>query len=247
MENTFIFLVGVIIGSFLAVCIERLPLQQSIVYPASYCPNCKSALKMTDLIPVVSYLFLRGKCRYCNQAYPGRYFLIELMTGCLFLWSSCTLGFQFITFKALLLTAFLIVIAWIDYDYQLVLNKVLVWLAVCSLVNVFYLSVPDIASMLAGAFVGGGVLFLIGVFSRGGIGDGDIKLASILGLWLGLPSVLLTLFFAFVSGGIVATVLLLFKLRNRKDGIPFAPFLAIGALISTLYGKEIIQWYIGLL
>ncbi|CUH94086.1 hypothetical protein P22_0148 [Propionispora sp. 2/2-37] len=246
MEHSFIFLVGVIVGSFLTVCIERLPLRQSIVHPASYCPNCKTTLKMADLIPLISYLFLRGKCRYCKQPYPGRYFLIELMTGSLFVWSFHVLDSALLACDAFLLTAFLIIIAWIDYDYQLILDKVLIWLAVCALLRLIFLPVPELASRLAGACAGGGALFLTGVFSQGGIGGGDVKLAVVLGLWSGFPSILLTLFLAFVSGGMMATALLLCKLKNRKDGIPFAPFLAAGAWISMLYGSQILDWYTSL-
>lgn len=244
MLSLCMFLIGSIIGSFLSVCIRRLPQNRSIVFPPSHCRWCNTSLKPRDLIPIVSYLLLWGKCRYCGKPYSARYILIELLTGLLFLWC-----FQVIVagpelVKVLIFTSFLVVIAFIDYDHQLILDKVLSWFTGAGVFINLYIGSPSIGEMIVAAVVGGGLLLVLAVITRGGIGGGDIKFIAVLGLWLGLESTILTLFLSFVMGGLVSALLLLFKLKTRKDFIPFGPFIAIAALISALYGVEIIQWYL---
>ena len=207
--------------------------------------NCNTRLKPWDLIPVFSYLFSKGRCSYCNTRYSPRYPLVELLTAGLFVWCLQVFGFSLALVKPLILTAFLIVITFIDYDHQLILDKVLICLSVVGVViNLWTGSVGPLDMVLA-SFIGGGLLLLIAVVSGGGMGGGDIKFAAALGLCLGWQFLLLTLFLSFIFGGVGGLILLLGKKKGRKDFIPFGPFIALGALVSLLYGNNIITWYIG--
>lgn len=238
-----IFFVGLIIGSFFNVCIYRLPQGQSIIYPPSHCMQCQKRLQMIDLIPVFSYLFLGGRCRHCGEVYSSRYAMVELLTGCLFVWCYTVFGIGFPLLKALILTSFLLVITYIDYDHQLILDKVLLFMAGAGALIECLTPSVGLLSVLAGSLAGGGLLLLIAIASKGGMGGGDIKLATVLGIYLGAKLTLLALFLSFVIGGVVAVFILLFKRKGRRDCIPFGPFIAAGAFLSLLYGQELIRWY----
>lgn len=244
-----VFILGLIIGSFLNVCIYRLPRGESVVYPPSYCPRCSATLRWYDLIPVVSYVLLRGRCRACGQAISWRYPAVELATGALFLWCYAALGWGVDLARALSLTAFLLVIAVIDFDCQLILDRVLVWLAVTGaawgvVAQIGLGTAPVPADMLAGALTGGGLLLAVAVLSHGGLGGGDVKCAAALGLWLGWRLALAALFFAVVLGGAAAAVLLALRRKSRRDAIPFGPFLAAGAFLALLHGQQVWGWYV---
>lgn len=241
-----VFVIGLIIGSFLNVCIYRLPLGQSVVRPPSHCVQCGHRLGVIDLLPVVSYLALQGRCRHCGQAYSGRYLLVEVLTGLLFVWCYVVFGGSFLLIKALLFTAFMICITYIDYDHRLILDKVLLWLAAAGVIIEAAWPSLSIGSIVAGILTGGGVLLLIAIVSGGGMGMGDVKFALALGVWLGLPQMLLLLFLSFLLGGVAGTVALACGWKKRKDAIPFGPFMAIAAFFSLLYGQEIIAWYLAL-
>lgn len=238
-----IFILGLAIGSFLNVCIYRLPLGRSIVTPPSHCMQCGTRLKWRELIPVVSFVLLRGRCRYCGAGFSPRYALVEMVTALLFVICFIFFGISVLLIKALVLTAFLLVIVFIDIDHQLILDKVLLWLAGSGIVINLWTGAAGAADMLFGGLLGGGLLLIVAVASKGGMGGGDIKLAAALGLWLGWEFTLLTLLLAFVFGGAGGVVLLLLKLKNRKDLIPFGPFLALGTWVSLLYGNMLLLWY----
>jgi len=242
-----IFVFGLLIGSFLNVCIYRLPQNQSIITPPSHCTTCNTRLKPWDLIPVISYLLSRGHCRYCNATFSPRYALVELLTASLFVWCLQIFGVSILLVKALILTSFFIVITFIDYDHQLILDKVLLYLSGAGVaINLWTGSVNPL-DMLIAALLGGGLLLIIALVSGGGMGGGDIKFAAALGLCFGWQYLLLTLFLAFILGGVGGAFLLIVKLKSRKDFIPFGPFIALGALFTLLYGNNIITWYMGTL
>jgi leader peptidase (prepilin peptidase)/N-methyltransferase len=237
-------LLGLAISSFLNVCIDRLPERASIVSPPSHCPACGRRLAPLDLIPLVSYLLLRGRCRYCGAQIPRRILLVEAMTGLLFVLLWYRYGFSIRLLLATLYTCFFIVIFVIDLEHQLVLNRV-----IYPAIAVAMLAIPitpnhDVVELLGGGAFGFGVLFLIAFIYQAGMGMGDVKLATFIGLMVGFPAVFVALLISFVAGGLVGGGLLLSGLKGRKDAIPFAPFLVTGGMAAMLYGDQIIDWYV---
>ncbi len=243
MFDIAIFILGLIVGSFLNVCIYRLPQKLSITTPPSHCRACGTNLKPWDLIPVISFILLRGRCRYCGTVLSFRYLLVELLTALLFVWCFAEAGLSWELIRMYTLTAFLIVITFIDFDYQIILDKVLIWLSGVGIAINLWTSHVSLLDMVSTSLIGGGLLLLIAIASQGGMGGGDIKFVAALGFWLGWKLILLTLLLCFIFGGIGGVVVLLTKVKGRKDFIPFGPFIALGAFLSLLYGYEIIKWY----
>lgn len=237
-----VFLAGTCVGSFLNVVICRVPQGKSIVHPPSCCPSCLCPLRPADLLPVVSYILLKGKCRYCGCRISPQYPAVEVVTGILFFSAfiryGCTLDFL----RCAVLFSMLVPAAAIDLKHKVIPDK----LNLAGLV----LGVPFLAeskeaffSGAAGFLAGGGLLFLIAVASRGGMGGGDIKLAAVMGLYLGWKCLSLALFLAFAAGGAAGAVMILFKMKRMKDAVPFGPYLALGAVAAALAGDKIISWY----
>lgn len=242
-------LMGMVFGSFFNVLVDRLPAQKSILKPPSHCPECKNRLKIPDLVPVFSYIFLRGHCRYCGTSIPKRVFLVELGSAGMFLGLYLIFGLSAELAVALFYFSALLVILLIDLEYQLILNVFIYPVAACVLaINALTPEMsftPGFLSALAGGGAGL-VLFLLTVlFSRGGMGLGDVKMAGLMGFMLGFPNVFVGIFLAVVTGGIVAVVVLMLKRKNRKQAIPFGPFLSLGAMASLLWGQNILDWYLG--
>ncbi len=235
---------GLAISSFLNVCIDRLPERASIVSPPSHCPACGRRLTPLDLIPLVSYLFLRGRCRNCGAPIPRRVLLVEAMTGLLFvlLWYRYGPSLQWLL--ATLYTCFFIVVFFIDLEHHLVLNRVIYPAIAVALLAIPLTPDHDAAELLGGGAIGFGLLFLIAFIYPAGMGMGDVKLATFIGLVVGFPSVFAALLISFVAGGLVGGGLLLTGLKGRKDAIPFAPFLVAGGMVAMLYGQQIIDWYV---
>lgn len=244
MIALFVFLFGLVIGSFLNVCIYRLPRGESIVNPPSHCMLCGTTLKTWDLVPVISYLLLKGRCRYCKNKFSVRYLAVELLTAFLFGVNYYLFGLSIEFLKASMMLSFLIIISFIDYDYQLIYDKFLLWFLLSGLVMHFLLWQSDLINISIGFLVGGLALFIVAIVSRGGMGGGDIKLSAVLGVWLGWPDILLMLFIAFILGGIISLLLLIFKIKKRSDVIPFGPFIALGGYITLTLGRQIIFWYL---
>jgi leader peptidase (prepilin peptidase)/N-methyltransferase len=263
IETVFFVCLGLLVGSFLNVCIDRLPLKQSIASPPSHCSACDKRLGWADLIPVFSYILLRGRCRYCGAKIPLRMTLVEAGTGLLF-------GFFFVRYGlsaelpiAMAYAATFIVLSLIDLDHQLILN-VIVYPSVPLALGLSLLVSPSrmlaaggvdfaapsflptsgIAQAAIGAAIGLVFFSLVIIVSRGGMGWGDAKLAALIGAMTGylIP---LAIFLAVVIGGLLAVFLLVSKLKKRKEGIPFGPYLAIGAMITLLWGNSIAGWYLG--
>lgn len=236
-------LLGAAIGSFLNVCIDRLPAGQSLLGPPSHCPGCSKAIKAADLIPVVSYLWLRGRCRYCQARIPLRVLLVELCTALLFalLWWHYGPGWQLA--MATVYSCFLLVITVIDLEHGLILDAVSYPAMGVSAIFAFFW--PDLG--IARALIGGGVAFaiiaLIILLSRTGMGWGDSKMASFIGLMTGFPLSIMALILSFLSGGLVGALLLASGRKGRKDTVPFGPFLAVGAWVTLLFGPSLIDWY----
>ncbi|MGI6552874.1 MAG: prepilin peptidase [Bacillota bacterium] len=239
----FIFLLGCLIGSFLNVCICRLPQEENISWALSRCPRCGTRLQPGDLVPVVSYLLLKGKCRICQGKISPRYPLVELLTGGLFLLTFFQLGFSPHLVKHLFLFACLLVVSFVDLEHQIIPDKLVVTIFLWG--GIWQLFSPQISYLqsLAGAFLGGGFLFLVARLSKGGMGGGDIKLMLAAGFYLGGSLTILALFLAFLTGSVVGIILLVFQIKGRKEPIPFGPFLAQGIFASVLWGEEILNFY----
>lgn len=240
-----IFLVSLFVGSFLNVCIYRIPRGESIVFPPSACPACGRRLRPAELIPVLSFFLQLGCCRGCGAAVSLRYPVVELLTALLFTFLFLQFGWPEFLFHAAFY-AVLLVVFFIDLDHQIIPNRlVLVLLLYALLVQLVMPLIPWSVALWGGA-LGGGLFLLLAVVSRGGMGGGDIKLVTVLGFWFGWGQLLLLLFLAFLVGGLVGGLLLALGLKKRKDGIPFGPFLVLAAFVVTVWGESILGWYLRL-
>ena len=247
MTVTFIILsalFGLVVGSFLNVCIDRLPAKKSLAYPPSHCDACQKPLKIQDLIPVVSYLWLRGKCRYCGMKIPQRVLWVEVFSGAVFAFLFWRYGLSWEFPLTAFYSSVLLVLAMIDLRHNLILNVVVYPTAIIALIIGFFLPDFDVFKGALGGAIGFSILLIPALVMRKGMGWGDVKMAALIGLMLGFPIVFVGLFLGILLGGIFAALLLLFRKKSRKDTIPFGPWLALGAFIALIYGKEILDWYL---
>ncbi|CCJ34612.1 Leader peptidase (Prepilin peptidase) / N-methyltransferase [Caloramator australicus RC3] len=237
-----IFIIGLIIGSFLNVCIYRIPREESIVFPPSHCPNCKLNLKLKDLIPLISYAVLRGRCRYCKARISPVYPFIEFLNAILYFLIYIKYGLNLEFIKFAFLASLVIVIGVIDYfTTDIYTNTIIVGLIVgIAFAIISFFVEGSIMIYIIGSLIGGGVISLI-ILLTNGMGWGDAELLFIIGLFLGVRLTLVTLFLSFIIGGIVGGILIILKIKSRKDYIPFGPFISIGAVISILFGEFIIN------
>lgn len=250
------FLLGAAVGSFLNVVADRLPAGKSIISPPSHCPNCQRKLSAKDMIPIFSYLWLRRRCRYCGATIPMRLFWVELGTAVLFtfLYWHYGLGWE-LTIVALYCCLFIALLV-IDLEHGILPNKIVypgmaIALIVAILGSIFGFEPRGVADSGFGlgvvdAAIGGGIglglLLIPALIYRGGMGWGDIKLAGLIGLVTGFPLVFVAMFLAIVSGGLVAGVLLLLKLKGRKEAIAFGPFLSLAAMATLFWGSDLLNW-----
>lgn len=244
--TVFVVLLGLAIGSFLNVCIDRLPEGMSLARPRSHCPACKRTLASRDLVPVLSYLLLRGRCRYCSMPIPRRVLVVEAGTGLLFLllWSRYGTSLQF-AFVALVACVFIVALV-IDLEHRLIPNAVVYPAIGMALVAVPFAVGPGLPQALWGGIVALAPLSVIVLLYPQGMGLGDVKLAAFIGLVAGFPLVLLALSISFVLAGGIGAAAMLARRIGMKDALPFAPFLAAGGMVALLYGEEILRWYPGL-
>jgi leader peptidase (prepilin peptidase)/N-methyltransferase len=245
-------LLGLVVGSFLNVCIWRIPRNQSIVRPASRCPSCGKPLRPWHNIPLVSYLFLRGRCASCGAPISPRYPLVEALNAALYVGVLYRFGWGWHLPVYLAFVSSLIVITFIDLDFQIIPDGItLSWIPLALLAGAFLLPDPFMPGRLLGwkmslegAAAGLGLFYLVAVLSRGGMGGGDVKMMGMVGALLGWKGVLLTTFVGSVSGSVVGVYVVLARGGGRKTKVPFGPFLALGALVSLLVGREIVRWYL---
>lgn len=236
------FVLGLSVGSFLCVCIDRLPEGRSIVKPPSHCEACGYKLVFWDLIPIVSYLVLRGRCRSCKVKIPATVLIVEIITAVLFLLFWFYYGLTLDLLYALIYGSFFVIIFFVDLKHYLVLNKVIYPAIVIALIIAAATQYSDIGVPLYGGLIGSGVLLIIAVVSRGGMGIGDIKLGAFIGIIVGYPNAFVFLLVSIIIGGVFATGLVISKKKGRKESVPFAPFLVIGGIIAMLYGTEILDF-----
>ena len=240
-----VILLGLIIGGFLNVCIYRIVREESISFPQSQCISCGYNLKLKDLIPIFSYVFSGGRCRKCKEKISIKYPLIEALNACLYLLIYIKFGFTVDCFKFCLFASLLIVIGFIDLETKYVYNSTVIFGVIA---GVLFLALECIETKsipwdyVAGGFIGFGVIYLIVILTHG-MGEGDIDIALICGLFLGIKGIIVTLFIAIILGGIVAGFILIFKLKDKESEIAFGPYLAIGGIIACLYGSSLIEMY----
>jgi leader peptidase (prepilin peptidase) / N-methyltransferase len=252
-------LVGLATGSFLNVCIDRLPARKSLIRPPSHCDACQKQLSILDNIPLISYIWLRGRCRYCGARIPIRVLLVEVLTGLLFFLAFWNFGLSFFSIFAVFWSCVFILIIFIDLEHKLILNIVTYPAAVIAVLilaadtlfpgadllsNINFIpNLSLVSGLIAGAI---GFVFFMFVFiiNPRGLGMGDIKLVTLIGLVTGFPLNLLALFIGIFIGGLAAVVLLIARKKGRKDVMPYGVFLGVGPIIALLWGNPIIAWYL---
>jgi leader peptidase (prepilin peptidase)/N-methyltransferase len=242
-----VFLLGLIVGSFLNVLIYRLPLKKSIVFPSSHCPNCETHLKYYDLVPVFSYIFTKGKCRYCGEKISLQYPIVELLTGLLFLLTFLNYGLtsEFIIF--VILISSLIVVSFIDIKYQIIPNEITFsFISLGLILSIIFNHISFINSLL-GLVIPAGLLLLIAFIYKKGMGIGDVKLIGMIGVFIGWQYALISIFIGALFGSIYGIYMMVSGAMTRKTRIPFGPFISLGAVIMILFGNILINWYIGML
>ena len=262
-----VFLFGLIVGSFLNVCIYRIPREFSITMPSSRCPSCNTPIKPWDNIPIVSYLLLGGKCRSCKTRISFRYPFVEFLNGVFYVAVVWKFGTGWHTLIYFALSSSLIVITFIDLDFQIIPDRITIpgipiglasslmsmskWFP-----NTIFLIDPflrssslGIKNSFIGMVTGFGLFYLVALsgsalFKKEALGGGDIKMMAMVGALTGWKGVLSTTFFGSLTGTIVGIFLILLKGKKKETKIPFGPFLAFGAVITIFFGQEILSWYI---
>lgn len=255
-----VFIFGLIIGSFVNVIIFRIPQGKSIVSPSSACVNCGSKLTPLDLVPILSYVLLRGKCRHCGIRISPRYPLVELITAAIYvtLLYKYGLSVPFLAFAFLM--TILIAIFFIDIDHRIIPNGlVLIAMAGCLPLFVYniFRPMPEVFgdskwwTPLAGLLPGSGFLLLVAILgsviykTEDAMGMGDVKLMAPIGMFLGWKLCLIALFISVVLGGVISILLMVTGMKKRKDTVAFGPFIVIGAFTSILWGWDLLSWYMG--
>lgn len=246
-----IFIIGLCIGSFLNVCIYRIPREESIIFPSSHCTNCNNRLVWKDLIPIASYLLLKGECRYCKEKISPRYAIIELITAISYVLVFIKYGFSLYSFKYLILISLLIVISLIDIDTMSIYLKTTVFGVVSGVVLLAMegisngYGVHNYLYYFLGGIIPAIIITLIILMTRG-MGWGDVEIFFICGLFLGVKLSMVMTFLSFIIGAIISLCLLYSKKKTRKDPIPFGPFIALGAFFAILMGDAIVNLYMSL-
>lgn len=244
----FSLLFGLAFGSFLNVCIYRIPLNKSIIFPPSSCPNCEHRIKFYDNIPVFSYLLLRGKCRNCHTHIPIHYPVVELLTGLLSMALFIRYGLSYQYILSFLFLIALLLISFIDLHHQIIpdilsIPGIFAGIAVSFIPG--HLTWPD---SIIGAVGGGGILYLIAlvykkVTGRDGMGGGDVKLLAMIGAWMGWRALPFIILLSSLSGIVIGGGALMMAGKGYRVRIPFGPFLSLGAIIYFFFGRQILIWY----
>lgn len=257
-----LFIFGIVIGSFLNVCIVRMPYEKSVVTPRSHCPECKKTIPWYDNIPLLSYILLGGKCRFCKTRFSMRYFFVELLTGIIFVLMFRYYGLTLVLIPYLFMVSCYIVATFVDFGHRIIPDEISVGGMCFGLL--FSLLIPELHGLVSehewsivthlhslglsviGVLVGGGSIYAMGIlgdvlFKKESMGGGDVKLMALVGAFLGWKLAILTFFIAPFFGAVYGIAE---KIRTNDTAIAYGPFLVLGALISQFYGGPIIQWII---
>jgi len=247
MKLIFLFFLGLFVGSFLNCVIYRLEKKKSFLSGKSSCPKCKKQLKWFDLIPVLSFILLKGKCRYCKKKISLQYPLVELGTGFVFLFAGIYTNTYIYIFYLLIASCFLICIFVYDLKHFLIPDKLIYPLIVLSFLFML-LNYESFLNFFLSGILSALFFFSLWFFSKGKwMGFGDVKLALFMGFFLGSPKIVVALFSSFLFGALVGLFLIVLKKKKLKSEVPFGPFLVFGTFLGLFLGKEIITWYFSLL
>lgn len=248
------FVFGACIGSFLNVCIYRMPLEKSVVFPASHCQACFTVLPWYDNLPLLSYLIRRGHCGFCGAHFSARYFFVELLTGLMAVAVMSQFGLTLVALGYFAFVAALIVITFIDLDHQIIPDVISLPGIVVGLLFSLLSPLPTLTiwTSLLGALAGAGSLLAVAlgyqaVSGREGMGGGDVKLLAMIGAFLGWRSIPFTIFFASCIGSLIGVGTMIRRQADSQLALPFGPFLSFAALAYLFYGERLISWYLGLL
>lgn len=245
----FAFVFGALVGSFLNVCICRLPEGESIVFPPSRCPGCGERIRPYDNIPIVSWLILRGKCRSCGGKISPQYPVVEFINGLLTLFLLLRFGPTLQFLALFLFVCALVTITFIDLEHQIIPDSISLPGIIVGLLFSFFLPNPGWLSSIIGIAVGGGSLLLVAcayhaLTGNEGMGGGDIKLLAMMGAFCGWKAVPFIIFVSSLTGSVIGVTLMLVRKKDSKLAIPFGPFLALGAVVYLFFGEELISWYL---
>ncbi len=251
IEIILIFVLGLIVGSFSNVCIYRIPRNESLIYPASHCPKCRTKISPIDNIPLLSYILLKGKCRNCGSKISIQYPVVEFLTGLIYLIIYLIYGLSIQSLVYIILSSALIIIAFIDLHEQIVPDVISLPGIVVGFILSFIVPYISFINSALGALVGGGIILIIAwvgsiIFKKEAMGGGDVKLAAMIGAFLGWRYTIISLFLGFFLGALTGIILIMTKIKKREDAIPFGPFIALGSIITLLWGEKILSWYIGI-
>ncbi|PIE75105.1 MAG: prepilin peptidase [Deltaproteobacteria bacterium] len=243
---------GACIGSFMNVCIARIPEKMSIVSPRSYCPSCGSQIKWYDNIPVISYLILSGKCRQCNKKISIQYPAVEIMTAFFSVYSISSFSFTLKALAVFIFVSVLIVISFIDLEHKIIPDIISLPGIPLFFAAGFFIMGWNLKNLVLGVLVGGGSLYLVALIyylitKKEGMGGGDIKLLAMIGAFIGYKGVFFTVFASSLTGTLAGIAFMLLKEKNFKYAIPFGPFLSLGAVIYIFLGKYLINVYMNLI
>ncbi|MEJ2724174.1 MAG: prepilin peptidase [Deltaproteobacteria bacterium] len=245
----FAILFGLCLGSFLNVCVYRIPLRKSIVYPPSSCPQCDEKIRFYDNIPLISYILLRGKCRKCGSAIPLHYPVVEALTALLSTALFMRVGLSAQYFLFLLFAASLVTITFIDLHHKII-PDVISLPGILAGLGISFLKLTPVSWLesLIGILAGGGFLYLVAVLfewltAREGMGGGDVKLLAMIGAWMGWTALPFIVLISSVTGTLIGGASLLMARKGVRTRIPFGPFLALGALIYFFFGSELVSWF----
>jgi leader peptidase (prepilin peptidase)/N-methyltransferase len=247
-----VFLSGLCLGSFLSVVIHRLPIGESIVFPRSRCPSCRKLIAWYGNIPLLSFLFLRGKCADCATKISLRYPAVELITAILFTLAAAGQPYYWAWPFHFFFLGSLVACTFIDYDHWILPDKITLPGIVIGLLSALVVPEHSILAAFLGTLFGGGVLYLVAwgylaLTGKDGLGGGDIKFLAMVGAFLGFKGALVTLIFSSLVGSVVGIFLMIAKGKKGETAIPFGPFLAGGSLLAFFFGEQVWQWYFGIL
>jgi leader peptidase (prepilin peptidase) / N-methyltransferase len=236
---------GLMFGSFLNVLAYRLPRGESLATPASHCPGCDAPIKPYDNVPVLSWLLLRGRCRSCGEPIAWRYPLVELTTALLMALTVVVVGTGEEIWLGLAFVLLLVPVTVIDLDFRIIPNKLMIAGTIAALVILALTQPADIPEHLIAAIAAGGFLLVAAIAYPAGMGMGDVKLAFVMGLFLG-REVGVAMFAGLVAGSIIGVAIMARKgtAEGRKTAIPFGPFLAFGGMVGLLAGDPVVEWYL---